>query len=434
MKIHFQALGCRLNEAELESWSNQFMRKGHQITGDSQDADLVILNTCSVTGEADRKSRQVINRLHRNNLDSKLVITGCYASLQKDKVAEQLGVDLVIDNQDKDNLVDLTINQFNLPVSNEVEIDQHSIFDRGRHRAFIKVQDGCRYRCTFCIVTLARGEERSRPSAAIIDEINRHHLSGVQEAVITGVHVGGYGSDLGSSLYQLLSEILEKTSIPRIRLASVEPWDLPDDFFGLFSNPRVMPHMHLPLQSGSDSVLRRMARRCKTADFEKIVQLTRAANPVFNVTTDLIVGFPGETDAEWNETLQFVESIGFGHIHIFSYSAREGTKAATLPNPVDKAVKKYRGDQMRELARQLKLNALSQLVGHQYPVLFENKSSLGDQVYLGYTPNYHRVVSDLGSHDIQGGPVDVLIDAVDEENLLLQARSTASRTFGIAVE
>lgn len=434
MKIHFQALGCRLNEAELESWSNQFTLKGHQITGDSQDADLVVLNTCSVTGEADRKSRQIINRLHRNNPDSKLIVTGCYASLQKDKVAEQMGVDMVVDNQDKDRLVDLMINQFSLPVSNVAEIDQHSIFDRGRHRAFIKVQDGCRYRCTFCIVTLARGEERSRTSGDIIDEINRHHESGVQEVVITGVHVGGYGSDLGSSLYQLLTGILDKTAIPRIRLASVEPWDLPDDFFSLFADPRVMPHMHLPLQSGSDSVLRRMARRCKTEDFAKITQLARTANPLFNVTTDLIVGFPGETDDEWDETMKFVQAVGFGDIHIFSYSPREGTKAATLPNPVDKALKKYRSDQMRGLARQMKLDSLSRLVGRRYPVLFENRFNQDDQAYLGYTPNYHRLVANINPHETGNSPVDVLVEGVYENDLLLQATIVSSGNLGVVVE
>ena len=192
------------------------------------------------------------------------------------------------------------------------------MFSRGRQRAFVKVQDGCRYRCTFCIVTVARGEEHSRAIADIVEEINALQQQGIQEAIITGVHLGGYGSDNNSNLLELIKAILAQTTIPRLRLGSLEPWELPDGFFELFKNPRLLPHLHLPLQSGSDSVLKRMARRCKTAEFAEIVATARAEIPYFNITTDIIVGFPGETEAEWRESLAFIAGIGFGHIHIFS--------------------------------------------------------------------------------------------------------------------
>ncbi|MGD8349806.1 MAG: radical SAM protein, partial [Gammaproteobacteria bacterium] len=267
MLVNFQALGCRLNEAEVETWASQFLQLGHQLTAEAAEADVVVFNSCAVTAQADRKSRQQIGRLQRANPDAQLVVTGCHASLNPEAVKNCLGVDLVVDNRQKDQLVERTLALLGRPSAAEplsVEAP-NALLERGRHRGFIKIQDGCRYRCTYCIVTLARGEERSRSEAEILAEINRLHRQGIQEIALTGVHVGGYGSDTGSSLYRLLNEILEHSEIPRIRLASVEPWDLPANFFDLFDNPRLMPHMHLPLQSGCDSVLRRMARRCKTA-------------------------------------------------------------------------------------------------------------------------------------------------------------------------
>lgn len=393
MNFNFQALGCRLNEAELELWGNQLMKLGHQVTSDTADADIVVFNSCAVTGEADRKSRQQINRLHRRNPQAGLVVTGCHASLNADAVKNYLGVDMVVGNDDKENLVDNLLQHFDIGDTGiEAEIE-NTLFLRGRHRAFIKVQDGCRYRCTYCIVTIARGEERSRNVDEIISEINFLHRSGVQEIAITGVHVGGYGSDIGSSLYVLMNEILARTEVPRIRLASVEPWDLEDNFFELFRDPRLMPHMHLPIQSGCDTVLRRMSRRCKTAEFRELVEKAREAVPLFNITTDLIAGFPGETEQEWRQTMAFIESVGFGHMHIFTFSPRAGTKAATLPDQIDNATKKARSREMHELAARLKEQELTKHLGSTVPVLWEQTLSSAENYWLGYTPHYHRVMS-----------------------------------------
>ncbi|MFN3785824.1 MAG: tRNA (N(6)-L-threonylcarbamoyladenosine(37)-C(2))-methylthiotransferase MtaB [Thiothrix sp.] len=395
MKVHLKALGCRLNEAELEQWSQQFRAGGHEIVSSAPEADVLVLNTCAVTHEASGKSRRLMHRLYRENPAAKLVVSGCYASLQNEEVAQALGVDLVIPNSAKDRLPQTVMQHFTVPdmPSMASEPGEAPLFLRGRQRAFIKIQDGCRYRCTFCIVTVARGEERSRPEAEILDEINALQAQGVQEIVLTGVHVGGYGSDTGSSLYALVQAILRETDIPRIRFASVEPWDLPDDFFGLFSNPRLLPHMHLPLQSGADSVLRRMARRCKTAEFSQLVANARHTIPGFNVTTDIIVGFPGETEAEWQQTLDYVQSIGFGHIHIFTYSVRAGTKAASLPNQVAEAVKKQRSQALHNVAERLKQAWLQQQVGKTALVLWEHGRSSDNQqrIYTGYTPNYCKV-------------------------------------------
>ena len=399
MLINFQALGCRLNEAELEQWANQFLQLGHQVTTDAGEADIVVFNSCAVTAEAERKSRQQIGRLQRRNPDAGLIVTGCYASLDPQAVRNALGVDLVVDNADKDRLVEraMALAGQRAAGADQVEIETgealNALLLRGRHRGFIKIQDGCRYRCTYCIVTLARGDERSRGEDEIIGEINRLHRQGIKEIALTGVHVGGYGSDTGSSLYRLLGEILARTTIPRIRLASVEPWDLPDSFFSLFTDSRLMPHMHLPLQSGSDSVLRRMARRCKTAEFARLADRARSEVPRFNITTDLIVGFPGETEQEWAQSLRFVEQVGFGHMHIFPFSARAGTKAASLPGQIDGVTKKRRSREMHALAAELKRRELEQHLDSRAAVMWERQSNPSLGQWVGYTPHYHKIAA-----------------------------------------
>ena len=357
---------------------------------------MVVINTCAVTGEAVRKSRQLIRRSQRHNPLAKLVVSGCYPSLTPGEKLDIEGIDLVVPNEDKDHLAELVTQQleeYSMPLL-ATRPASAALFERGRSRAFIKVQDGCRYRCTFCVVTLARGDERSRSIPEIVGEINTLTAHGIKEAVLTGVHVGGYGSDTGSDLQTLIAAILHHTDLPRLRLASVEPWDLPARFFELFTNPRLMPHLHLPLQSGCDSVLRRMARRCKTADYERLVREARTEIPDFNITTDIIVGFPGESDDEWKQGLEFIERIGFSHIHIFSYSPRPGTKAAKLDQQVPDQIKKLRSRQLHELASEMKSAVFREHIGRTLPVLWEGKTSSCDSgytVYSGYTPNYLRV-------------------------------------------
>ena len=423
MKVHLKALGCRLNEAELEQWSQQFQAEGYAISRDGVGADLVVLNTCAVTSEASRKSRQLINRLHRDNPTARLVVTGCHASLEPEQVADTLGVDLVIRNDQKAALPSIAREQLALPTMplSATEPDDIALYSRGRHRAFIKVQDGCRYRCTFCIVTVARGEERSRGIDEIVADVRRFHDNGINEIVLAGVHVGGYGSDIGSNLKALVEAILADTDMPRIRFASVEPWDLPDDFFTLFDNPRVMPHMHLPLQSGADAILRRMARRCKTGEFRRLAEQARSAVADFNITTDIIVGFPGETDALWEESKAFIESIGFGHIHIFPYSPRAGTKAATLPDQIDKATKQRRCRELAEIAERMKHDALAKMVGKRQRVLWERPAEQDDgaTVFSGYTPNYHRIEI-ASDDDLEYSVTDVIAASLDDDRLVLR--------------
>ncbi len=381
------------------------MSRGHTITQQAELADIVVINTCAVTQDAARKSRQLIRRTHRNNPTAKLVVSGCYSSLNKTISNEIEGIDLVIPNQDKERLVEVTTQELNLlTMPSEATVPgETSLFKRGRQRAFIKIQDGCRYRCTYCIVTVARGSERSRSITDIVSEINNLTRQGIHEAVLTGVHVGGYGSDINSGLYELIKSILNETDLPRLRLASVEPWDLPDKFFKLFSNNRLMPHMHLPLQSGSDGVLKRMSRRCKTEDFKRLIEYARNEVPDFNVTTDVIIGFPGETEKEWQESIEFIRSVKFSHIHIFSYSEREGTKAAGMPNQVSNHIKKIRSAELHQLAKEMKKNYLQKHILRKFSILWEGGSETGKTNtirYFGYTPNFVRTQIDVDSGEV----------------------------------
>lgn len=392
MRVLLQTLGCRLNEAELETWSREFQELGYEITDRPELADLVVVNTCAVTDEAVRKSRKLVNRAQRRNPRAKLVVSGCHSSLEQAAGRSIAGVDLVVDNRRKENLVKIAREHLELPLMPQSALEPGAppLLARGRQRAFVKVQDGCHHQCTFCIVTLARGEERSRAAETVVQQIRALHAEGIQEAVLAGVHLGGYGRDTGSSLTQLIAELLERTEIPRLRLGAVEPWGLDEGFWALFENPRLMPHLHLPLQSGSDPVLKRMARRCKVAEFLRLVERARAVSSDFNITTDVIVGFPGETEADWRATLDAVRQAAFGHLHIFGFSARPGTRAAQMPDPTPAEVIRERSRELHALGEQLKRTTLERFVGRTFPVLIEDRAGDGG-AFGGYTPNFLRV-------------------------------------------
>jgi len=430
MRVHLQALGCRLNEAELETWARDFRARGIQLAPDAGDADLVVINTCAVTSESVRKSRNLIRRAQRDNPQARLIMSGCYAALSPEQAATELGVDLVVGNQEKDRLVEIAARELKLPLmpSGATEPGESALLARGRQRAFIKVQDGCRYRCSYCVVTLARGEERSRPIEEILAEINSLHANGVEEVVLAGVHLGGYGSDSGSSLYNLVSEVLRQTEVPRVRLGSLEPWDLPERFWSLFDNPRLMPHLHLPMQSGADSVLRRMSRRCRSEEFLDLVDAGRERVPDLVVTTDIIVGFPGETAEEWQQTIEFVDRAGFGHIHIFAFSPREGTKAATLALPVERALKRERSEQLHVLAGQHRRIVMKRFIGREFEVLLEGRRETdpeGRPCWSGYTPNYLRVRVAANGEDLSGRRVQVKLEGIASDGSILQGRLLA---------
>ena len=397
MKVFLSSLGCRLNEAELRTWSQQLHARGHKVMPSVADADVVVLNTCAVTNEATKSSRQKAKALHRDNPNAKLVLTGCFAEIEPEQVEALPGVDLIVSNMNKERLVQTieeSLDTLSMPDA-ATEPEAQALFGRHRTRAFIKIQDGCRNQCTFCIVTVARGEERSRTIPDVVREVQDLVHRGYQEVVVTGVHIGGYGHDIGVNLRELIEALVNETTIPRIRIGSLEPWDLPDGFFKMWgSSDRLCPHFHLPLQSGSDAVLRRMARRCSIEDYKALADAARTAIPEVNLTTDLIVGFPGETEAEFLETTQTILEVGFGDMHIFSYSRRDGTPAARMRHHLPKAVKKARSRVVHNLARRMQQEALIPQLHKPTRILWETLgTSLSTQqpVWLGYTENYFRV-------------------------------------------
>jgi threonylcarbamoyladenosine tRNA methylthiotransferase MtaB len=405
MRVYLETLGCRLNYAEMVHLGRQLTGAGHVLAASADQADICVLNSCAVTGDAARKSRQLARKMARVNPSARLLVTGCYATLEGEMVAALPSVALVVGNGGKDQLLAMITDlggqaAMNDPLrsspSETGELPNTSRFGiEGRTRAFVKVQDGCHNRCTFCIVAAARGGERSEPIQAVVDEINGLHAEGYQEAVLTGVHLGAYGRDSGTDLRTLVSAILKSTAIPRLRLSSLEPFDLAPDFFDLWrrSGGRLMPHLHLPAQSGSDAVVRRMARRNSVAGFEALALAARMAIPGLTITTDLIAGFPGETEADFEETMSFARRVGFAHIHVFPYSARAGTAAARFGAQVSETERHRRSRVLAGLDSELGHSVRRSFLGDTRPVLWENSRAgvNGAVRWTGLTDNYLRV-------------------------------------------
>jgi threonylcarbamoyladenosine tRNA methylthiotransferase MtaB len=337
--------------------------------------------------------------LNRANPEAQIVATGCYAHLSPERVASLPGVTQVIDNLEKDRLVPLVLKAQSAVDPFEQEPLEYSFDMRGgalgRTRAFVKVQDGCDNRCTFCVTTIARGEGRSRPVAGVVREIQALAAAGYQEAVLTGVHLGSYGRDWGSQhgLRDLVHAVLSETNIPRLRLSSLEPWDLTPEFFDLWSDSRVCRHLHLPLQSGCDATLKRMARRTTQAAFGALVGAARARIPDLAISTDVIAGFPGETDEEFESSLSFIRAMDFMKLHVFRYSARPGTAAARMPGHVPADVKKDRSGRLLSLSDEGAWRFWSRFVGREVSVLWEQVTAASDAGFTnsGLSDNYIRV-------------------------------------------
>lgn len=392
MKVHLRLLGCRLNQSEIDAMARQLVLLGHDVVDDPATAEHIIVNTCAVTQQATKDGRKLIRELNRQNPSASIIATGCYAHIAPQELAALPGVTQVVDNVKKEALVAQLTGQ-KIP-DFDLEPFQRNGRPSLRTRAFIKVQDGCDNACTFCITTVARGQSRSRPPQDIIAEIAYLQAMGYQEAVLTGVHLGSYGHDWGDTkgLYHLVARILEETAIPRLRLSSLEPWDLSDDFFTLWANPRLCPHLHLPLQSGCDATLRRMARRTTQAQFERLVTIARQNIPNLRLTTDVIVGFPGETDEEFAISEAFIRQVGFDGLHVFRYSARVGTPAARMKGQVAAAVKRERSQHLQALSSQWEQDFAARFVGQTVEVLWEQIGGVDDKGFFnhGYTANYIR--------------------------------------------
>lgn len=401
-RVHLDFVGCRLNQAEIEEIGRQLAAQGDAISGSPADADLVVVNTCAVTREATRKSRQLIRQAGRANPQAQIVATGCYAELEPEALARLPGVTQVIGNREKERLAVLVSDAKPDYEREPLQREPLPPGTLGRTRAFVKVQDGCDNRCTFCVTTLARGEGRSRPVGEIVDEVGLLAAMGYREAVLTGVHLGSYGHDRGdeAGLRRLVQALLERTDVPRLRLSSLEPWDLAPEFFDLWADGRLCPHLHLPLQSGCDATLRRMARRTTQASFAALVEAARARIPDLAVTTDVMAGFPGETSDEFAESVRFIEAMGFARLHVFPYSARPGTAAARMAGQVSDADKKARKAELLALSEQLWVQFERQHIGRTLDVLWESARGATPDgfVWAGQTGNTLRVVTTAREH------------------------------------
>jgi threonylcarbamoyladenosine tRNA methylthiotransferase MtaB len=401
MRVYLESTGCRLNQSEIETLGRQFERAGHQVVTAPELADVCVVNTCAVTQEAARTSRMILRRLNRLNPEAKLIATGCYAHLSPEQVGALPGVKQVVDNLHKEHLVPLVIGTPGPidPFDQEPLEREFRPGALGRTRAFVKVQDGCNNRCTFCVTTIARGPGRSRSVDEVVAEVNYLVAAGYQEAVLTGVHLGSYGHDRDErdGLLQLVQALLERTAIARLRLSSLEPWDIPPGFFELWGDARLCRHLHLPLQSGCDTTLRRMARRTSQKAFATLVEQARTAIPDLALSTDVIVGFPGETDAEFETSYQFVRDMDFMKLHVFRYSPRPGTVAARMAEQVPAEVKHERSARMLALSEEGGRRFRQRFVGRVLPVLWEQVAGASERGYrnVGLTDNYLRVTLEV---------------------------------------
>ncbi|MFC1913142.1 tRNA (N(6)-L-threonylcarbamoyladenosine(37)-C(2))-methylthiotransferase MtaB [Chloroflexota bacterium] len=386
IRVALDSLGCKLNQAEVELLAKQFTEAGYQLVSAGDKADIYILNTCTVTHIADRKSRQLLRKARCRNPTARIIATGCYAQRAPQEIDRIEGVDLVVNNEQKSQLVQLLM-ETNLADSPLYPQNDGAIGIGYRTRSLVKIQDGCDNFCTYCIVPLVRGREQSLPLDRVIAEVGQRVAAGYRELVLTGVEIGAY-YDNGAGLNELLEQILMETDVTRLRLSSLQPREISTELIGLWRDKRLCPHFHLSLQSGSDGVLQRMGRRYSVNQYREAVSSIRSVLPQAAITTDIIVGFPGETEAEFAESRLFCRQMGFARIHVFPYSPRQGTEAARMSGQVADEVKRRRSQRMLALAEESAQSFSQQFLGETMMVLFEQQS---DGIWSGLTDNYIKV-------------------------------------------
>lgn len=423
-KVAFYTLGCKVNQYETEAMEELFEKRGYEIVDGNEDADIYVINTCTVTNLGDRKSRQFIRRAKKVNTNSIVAAVGCYSQVAPEEVEAIEGVDIVIGTTDRNRIVDLCeeAKKKNKKINIVKSIKGHKEFEslniadlKSKTRAYIKIQEGCNQFCSYCIIPYARGPIRSRDLEDILIETKRLAKAGFKEVILTGIHVTSYGKDFQNlTLIDVIEEISEIDGIERIRLSSIEPRFVDEEFMRRAVNSRKLcDHFHLSLQSGSDTVLKRMNRKYTTSQYKDIVNLIREYMPDAGITTDIIVGFPGETDEEFEETYNFAKDIHFSRIHVFKYSPRKGTPASRFKNQIHGNIKHERSERLILLGEELMRTFNENYFGKTLPVLFEE----GEKGWMeGYTTNYIRVKAQAG--DEIGGKI-LPVKIIDEENEFL---------------
>ena len=437
--VKFITLGCKVNQYETNAMAQKFLEKGYQIieeqTPENEEIkpDICIINTCTVTNMSDRKSRQMLRRMKEKNPNTIVVAVGCYAQVAKEELAKISEIDLVLGNNEKVEIVRHVEEYINNHIDNvELEDVMYSkeFSDFGnvtyteKTRAVIKIQDGCDRFCSYCIIPYARGRVRSRKPESIVSEITQIASNGIKEVVITGIHIASYGKDFSMSkdpelqnykLIDLLEEINSINGIQRIRLGSIEPLLITEEFVERLKKlEKICHHFHLSLQSGCDETLKRMNRRYTTEQFKEIVRLLRNAYDDVNLTTDVIVGFPGETDEEFSKTYKFLEEIKFYKMHIFKYSPRKGTKAAVMPNQISGDIKEERSRKLIELSDKNEIEYNESYIGKNVEVLFEEEK---DGIFKGHTQNYIMVYCELNKN-LENQVISVQCEKAEQEHIL----------------
>ena len=391
--VHIQTQGCKLNQADSDTLARRFLQAGYRLAEPSEPVDIYILNTCTVTHVADRKARRALRTALRNNPSALVVATGCYAQRVPQELAGVKGVARVVGNADKDRLVELVLAQRGDPPVTCAVGDDTPALPVGRTRAMVKIQEGCNQVCAYCIVPKVRGRERSLPPQVLIREVRSRVEEGYKEVVLTGTQLGSYGFDLaGVNLRDLVELLLKETAVERLRVSSLQPREITPDLLELWDEPRLCPHFHIPLQSGSNFVLDRMRRRYTSAEYDGAVERVRAKVLGVAITTDVIVGFPGEDEQHFQESLRFADRMQFASMHVFPYSARPGTSAAYMGPPVAEIAKRRRMDEMLIVAREQASSFRRRSLGSTRKVLWERADVRGGGLAsLGLTDNYLKV-------------------------------------------
>lgn len=404
-KVALHNLGCKVNAYETEAMQQMLEAAGYEIVPFAPGADIYVINTCTVTNIADRKSRQMIHKAKKMNPDAIVVAAGCYVQAGKEKAETDMSIDLIIGNNKKQELIPL-LEEFQknrnrrqglIDIGHTREYEELEIDRTEEHtRAYIKVQDGCNQFCTYCVIPYARGRVRSRRTEDVVREVERLACSGCQEIVLTGIHLSSYGVDRkeeGESLLSLIRAVHQVNGIERIRLGSLEPGIITEEFAAVIVKlPKVCPHFHLSLQSGCTSTLKRMNRRYTAEEYREKCEILRKYYPAPALTTDVITGFPGETEEEFAESRSFVDSIGFYETHIFPYSRREGTKAADMPDQLPEQIKKERCRELIELGKKHRTEYMQHFLGQEKTVLFEEMQTIAEEEYwVGHTMEYLKV-------------------------------------------
>ncbi|MFP4048126.1 MAG: tRNA (N(6)-L-threonylcarbamoyladenosine(37)-C(2))-methylthiotransferase MtaB [Bacteroidales bacterium] len=400
-KVAFHTLGCKLNCAETSTISRSFIDKGYEKVGFGEKADIYVINTCSVTNKADKKSQQAVNKARKNNPKAKIIVVGCYAQLQPGEVAEIPGVDLVLGSDEKFKVteyIDTLENKKNsekiFACGMEQSAEYYPSYSMGdRTRSFLKIQDGCDYPCSYCTIPKARGNSRNPDIDSILKQAEKIGMSGVKEIILTGVNIGDFGKSTGQSFFELIKELEKVNNIQRYRISSIEPNLLSDEIIQFVaSSKKFMPHFHIPLQSGNNEILAKMKRRYNKELFEEKINIINAVLPHAFIGVDVIVGFPGENEALFNKTYDFLKSLNTAYYHVFSFSARPGTPAAQMKEQVPGNIIHDRSKKIQKLAEEKQKAFYNKHIGTKRYVLFEK--ALKNKMISGFTDNYIKVETD----------------------------------------